>query len=715
MAVASVKLDFITGPAAAAAAKIKVKTEQLAKSVSKLQRINETAWTKFGNKVRKTRRKVQTDMEKLKRAIGGLNIGSLVAGAGLGFFAKNAVQTAGKAQALEVRMKLLTEQYGEYEKAQAIASRASKVFGMSNIEAADSVTNIIGRLRPLGVSMEDIETTFFGFNTAATTAGVSAAEASGAFRQLAQALGSGRLQGDEFRSLAEQVPTLLKPIADELGTTVGGLKELGSQGKITSDVVIRALKKIEEEGGGAVEAIVSQSALQRFKEFQNAMEDLSVAVGKQLLPAVTPVIKAMTALVGWFAKLDPWVQKGIIGLTALAGVVVIVGPAIVTLASGIAALKVSVIAAGGLGVLTAAAVALTAKFLLAVAAVWGLYKAIKWLVDKIRGVDSPMDKFEKAIQEGSVSAEDAKWKIRELGTEIELLQKKLDKLGDSRGEKKLATRIKSQIEGKEGEITGIKDAIAGQDQMKAWEDATGKQWETYEVEGVGTFNRLTGAYVGMTAKMKQAAEDLSATESAAAKKREENTKNWEETLLQVKTTIADGLHGAIMGLIDGTKTLAESLAGIAKDLASMFMKKAIYSAFGLTAAEGAYASGGFQAFASGGVVTKPTIGLVGEASEDEYIIPASKMAQSMQRYSAGARGEAVIPGTGSSYAGGGAGGSTTVSYSGPILNFNSEEFVPKSAVGQIIATATSQGARAGENRTLSTLRNSRSARSRLGM
>ena len=127
----------------------------------------------------------------------------------------------------------------------------------------------------------------------AKLAGVSSMEASNAFRQLAQALGSGRLQGDEFRSLAEQVPTLLKPIADELGTTVGGLKELGSQGKITSDVVIRALKTIEEEGGGAVEAIVSQSALQRFKDFQNAMEDLSVAIGKQLLPAVTPIVKAI--------------------------------------------------------------------------------------------------------------------------------------------------------------------------------------------------------------------------------------------------------------------------------------------------------------------------------------------------------------------------------------------------------------------------------------
>jgi hypothetical protein len=132
-------------------------------------------------------------------------------------------------------------------------------------------------------------------------------------------------------------------------------------------------------------------------------------------------------------------------------------------------------------------------------------------------------------------------------------------------------------------------------------------------------------------------------------------------------------------------------------------------------AEGAYWSGGLKAFASGGMATRPTLGLVGEAGEDEYIIPASKMAASMQRYSAGARGESVIPGTGSSHVGAGGGASTTVNYSGPILNFNSEEFVPKSAVGQIIATATSQGARAGENKTLSTLRNSRSARSRLGM
>ena len=198
---------------------------------------------------------------------------------------------------------------------------------------------------------------------------------------------------------------------------------------------------------------------------------------------------------------------------------------------------------------------------------------------------------------------------------------------------------------------------------------------------------------------------------------------------QIKDTIATGLTSAIEGLIAGTKSLGESLTSIARSIGSMLLQAGISSFIGgmgapkiakfptspVIAAQGMYMANGIKPFASGGMATRPTLGLVGEAGEDEYIIPASKMASSMQRYSAGARGEAVIPGTGSSSGGAAGGSSTTVSYSGPILSFNSEDYVPKSAVGQIIATATSQGARAGENRTLSTLRNSRSARSRLGM
>jgi hypothetical protein len=196
-------------------------------------------------------------------------------------------------------------------------------------------------------------------------------------------------------------------------------------------------------------------------------------------------------------------------------------------------------------------------------------------------------------------------------------------------------------------------------------------------------------------------------------KEAENAKKLEKLWENIKETVASGLTDAIMGLIDGTKSLGESLAGIAKQIASMALKSAITSI--LPFAEGGYARNGIKAFSSGGMATRPTLGLVGEAGEDEYIIPASKMAQSMQRYSAGARGEAVIPGTGSS-AGGSAGtSSTTVNYSGPILNFNSEEFVPKSAIGEIINSAASRGAKAGEARTLASLQNSRSRRSNIGL
>jgi len=252
-------------------------------------------------------------------------------------------------------------------------------------------------------------------------------------------------------------------------------------------------------------------------------------------------------------------------------------------------------------------------------------------------------------------------------------------------------------------IKGLEDSLDGKrgTQKRATSKLIARLKEERKLyeQAIKDFNKLSGSNINPLTGLEDA------TDRVAVK--------WET----IKETIASGLTSAVEGLIAGTKTLGESLAGIAKSIASMYLKAAFMNMLpGLpTGAEGAFVSNGIKPFAAGGMATKPTLGLIGEAGEDEYVIPASKMAASMQRYSAGARGEAVIPGTGSSYAGGGGGGSTTVSYSGPILNFNSEEFVPKSAVGQIIATATSQGARAGENRTLSTLRNSRSARSRLGM
>ena len=198
------------------------------------------------------------------------------------------------------------------------------------------------------------------------------------------------------------------------------------------------------------------------------------------------------------------------------------------------------------------------------------------------------------------------------------------------------------------------------------------------------------------------------------------TDKYKVSLDEVKNVLASGMTDAIMGLIEGTKTLSESLAGIARQLANMFLNRAFSSMLDTifpSQAQGAYnRAGGFKAFQYGGVVNSPTMGIIGEGGESEYVIPASKMSGAMARYSAGARGGAVIPG-GSHESGTVAGGSgnTIVEYTGPTLNFNGDEYVPKSAVPQIIGAATKQGAMAGKAQVIGSLKNSRSQRSSLGL
>lgn len=76
--------------------------------------------------------------------------------------------------------------------------------------------------------------------------GASAVEGKAAMLQFGQALGSGKLAGDELRSLLETAPYLMRQLADGIGVPVGSLKTLGEQGKLTADVVVNALTKAAE-------------------------------------------------------------------------------------------------------------------------------------------------------------------------------------------------------------------------------------------------------------------------------------------------------------------------------------------------------------------------------------------------------------------------------------------------------------------------------------
>ena len=202
---------------------------------------------------------------------------------------------------------------------------------------------------------------------------------------------------------------------------------------------------------------------------------------------------------------------------------------------------------------------------------------------------------------------------------------------------------------------------------------------------------------------------------------------WKSIGDDIKSGVVDGIKAAITG----AKSFGEVMSNILGRIGDKLLNFAIDGMFSSLGggggflgklfggmAEGGLARGGMstKAFAKGGVATGPTLGLVGEAGEDEYMIPSSKMAGAMQRYSAGARGQAVIPGGGTVAGGTGMPAtSTTVNYTGPVLSFNSESYVPKSAIPEIINSAARRGAQEGESKVFKQLKNSRSQRSRIGM
>ena len=385
---------------------------------------------------------VQAKTQKLQSAFGGLR--TALGGIGLTVLARNAIRTSTSFEKLNVRLGLLTKASGTFARSQEIAADAQKAFGLSATEALEGITDITARLAPLNVGVEDIKSTFFGFNTAAKLAGASTVEASNAFRQLAQALGSGRLAGDEFRSISEQIPTLLAPIADELNVNVGELKKFAAEGKLTSEVVLRALRKIESDGGASLRALIENDPTQVFKNLTNETENLSRAFGDLLKPAVlagtkelTKFIEAATEFVNSDAGQASFVIAGVV--LAVKGLTVAIPAAIAALAGLIAKLQIAAtasaltatglkgtsaaafLAAGGITKMSIALVAL--KSAIAATGIGLLVIGVGALATKLIEATKNQREFNKALEEGDKQA--LKSQLNKLFIERQKLLKRL--------------------------------------------------------------------------------------------------------------------------------------------------------------------------------------------------------------------------------------------------------------------------------------------------
>jgi len=629
-------------------------------------------------------RGVQQQSTGLQRAFGGLK--TAILGVGVTALGRQAILTSANFEKLNVRLGLLTKASGTFAKSQKIAAEAQKLFGLSASEALEGITNITARLQPLGVSVEDIRTTFIGFNTAAKLAGASAMESSAAFRQLAQALGSGRLQGDEFRSIAEQVPTILAPIAAELGTTVGGLKKFASEGKLTSAVVIRALKKVELDGADSLKALLENDPTQVFKNLGNEAENLSRAFGDQLAPAVLPVIRGLTkvteaitnfvnsgagqvtliftaiavaakgvalitpVIIGQLATLATSFQVAAInsalastGLKGVAASSFLAAGGITKATIALSAFKLALIKTG-VGAAIVILGTLAAKFIDNKNSAKEAADAAKAFDDNIKGITETAPQTEAALN--SLTIANKEFELSNLGTnrneagrrkalerELEILKERQIILqGEKERDAQLAldkafndqtTALLKNISAMEAKLAGKKEEFNMEQKINELKEKFG---ESDAQQLINLLKKEEG--------LKRQVELM--------KKQEEQAKKLKQTFMDIGQSVEDGIVSNLADAVEGTKTLAQAAISVLNDLKRKLIEVALQQAVsGIGGKVGKFLGKAFGVdgkAANGGRIGAGQSFLVGEKGPEIFTPSSSGMITANDKISLGSGG-----------------------------------------------------------------------------
>lgn len=134
--------------------------------------------------------------------------------------------------------------------------------------------------------------------------GVSAENASAATYQLTQALSVGALRGEDLKSVLGQAPGIVNAIGDALGVSVGEVRAMAAEGKITGEVMKNALIAVSEETNAA------------FDKMPVTWEQRWTMMGNSALQAIRPVLDGL----GWMADNIEMIGPPLLGLGAAFGV-----------------------------------------------------------------------------------------------------------------------------------------------------------------------------------------------------------------------------------------------------------------------------------------------------------------------------------------------------------------------------------------------------------
>lgn len=161
-------------------------------------------------------------------------------------------------------------------------------------ETVDLYAKLLRSTKDVAKSEDDVARATAIVNKAFKAGGAAASEQAAGILQLGQGLSSGFLQGDELRSLRENAPLIAQAIAEEFGTTIGGLKELGAEGELVSARVFQAILAAQAPIEAAFEK-TNTTIGAGFTRLQNALIQY-IGEGDKSIAGTERLVSALDAL-----------------------------------------------------------------------------------------------------------------------------------------------------------------------------------------------------------------------------------------------------------------------------------------------------------------------------------------------------------------------------------------------------------------------------------
>lgn len=256
---------------------------------------------KFGSGLKNIGSKISSIFKKLSKFS---MIGSMIGGITGGLSFAGLAKASDENSLRNSRLKMVTNDVGGLKQKTFAAAQSS---GADYGAQLDSIAKLKMLTNGLFNDNEAVKFTST-LDKAFKVSGAGAEESKAAMYQLNQAMTSGKLQGDEFRSVMENAPILAQKIAQSMGVSMSQLKKLGSEGKITSDVIKKAVLGSADE----IDAQYSKMPLTFGKVWQQAQN-----VGQQAMDGLlTKVNKLLDTPAG--QKMAQSLQQAFSGMATMA-------------------------------------------------------------------------------------------------------------------------------------------------------------------------------------------------------------------------------------------------------------------------------------------------------------------------------------------------------------------------------------------------------------